>query len=110
MVATLVTRVEMSEELFETLASMADEGSQLVVTLDNGYAANAKLCPGVHCEGATLPQSEVKALVRDEETQLSHGSSLGLWLVNWIGELSGGSLSFRTSEDGQDVCLGLVEA
>ena len=97
-------------ELFETLASMADEGSQIVVGLDEDCATNAKLCLVAHCEGANLPQSEVQALVRGEETQLSHGSGLGLWLVNWIVELSGGSLSFRNTADGQDVRLELVEA
>ena len=111
------TWVEVSEELefalselFETLAGMADDGSRIVVELDDERGANATLCLVAHCEDANLPQSEVQALVAGEETQLAHGSGLGLWLVNWIVELSGGQLAFRSTEGGQDVLLELVEA
>jgi signal transduction histidine kinase len=97
-------------ELFETLARVADEGSQIVIRTDDERATNAKLCLVAHCEGANMPKSEVEALVRGEETQLSHGSGLGLWLVNWIVELSGGTLSFRNADGGQDILLELVAA
>jgi signal transduction histidine kinase len=97
-------------ELFETLARMADTESQITVGIEEDCSTTARLCLVARCEGANLPKSEVDALVEGEETQLSHGSGLGLWLVNWIVELSGGSLSFRSTEDGQDVLLELVTA
>ena len=97
-------------ELFETLARTADDGSQVVVGLEEDCGANAKLCLVTRCAGSTLPQAEIQALVAGEETQLSHGNGLGLWLVSWIVELSGGSLAVCDTEDGQEVRIELVTA
>jgi signal transduction histidine kinase len=41
-----------------------------------------------------LPESDRKALKRGSETQLEHGSGLGLWLAKWIIENGYGTLSF----------------
>jgi hypothetical protein len=41
-----------------------------------------------------LPESDRQALKRGSETQLKHGSGLGLWLAKWIIENGYGTLSF----------------
>jgi len=41
-----------------------------------------------------LPESDQQALKRGSETQLKHGSGLGLWLAKWIIENGYGTLSF----------------
>jgi len=50
-------------------------------------------------EGPGIPASEWETVVSGQDiTQLSHGTGLGLWLVRWIVESHGGSLSL--SADG----------
>lgn len=34
--------------------------------------------------GSGIPSQELAVLEREEETQLQHGSGIGLWLVNWV--------------------------
>ena len=49
--------------------------------------------------GPGIPEEEVNVLTREYEIEpLYHGSGLGLWLVNWIVRLSGGTLSFEGND------------
>lgn len=50
--------------------------------------------------GSGIPDGELEALRQSEETALSHGSGLGLWLVYWIVEASDGELHFSESSSG----------
>jgi signal transduction histidine kinase len=111
------TWVEASEELefaltelFRTLAQLAEAEAKIVVEIDDDYPAATRRRLVVRWENTALPKSEIQALAQGKETQLSHGSGLGLWLVNWIVDLSGGSLSFRTAEGEECVLLDLVVA
>ena len=54
--------------------------------------------------GPGIEPYETEALRDEQETQLRHGTGLGLWLVYWVVEKSGGSLSFDT-DDGTTVTL-----
>jgi len=62
--------------------------------------------------GPGIPQQELNVLERGEETPLEHGSGIGLWLVNWIAELSGADLAFENTGRGCTVTIELdaVEA
>ncbi|MFC4408523.1 histidine kinase N-terminal 7TM domain-containing protein [Haloarchaeobius iranensis] len=51
-------------------------------------------------DGPGIPDHELEALHREEESALDHGSGLGLWLVTWSVDALGGELSFETGEDG----------
>jgi PAS domain S-box-containing protein len=74
----------------------APEGMIHVDVIDNG--------PG-------LPDNERETLARGRETDLMHGSSLGLWLVHWIVTHVGGQLSIeRTGDAGTTVRLSLPVA
>jgi len=95
-------------ELFEALAGMARDEAKIIVEIDEACSTASRRCLVVRCDGADLPKSEVQALAQGTETQLSHGSGLGLWLVNWIVELSGGKLSFQTADDEERITLDLV--
>lgn len=46
----------------------------------------------VEDDGPGIPQNEVDVLGVEEETDLQHGSGVGLWLVRWIVERSNGEL------------------
>jgi signal transduction histidine kinase len=49
-------------------------------------------------DGPGIPEYERTVLTEGEETALEHGSGLGLWLVHWVVERSGGRLSFDENE------------
>ncbi|MFC6756819.1 MULTISPECIES: histidine kinase N-terminal 7TM domain-containing protein [Haloarcula] len=49
-------------------------------------------------DGPGIPDHELGVLDRGEETALSHGSGIGLWLVNWATTTLGADLEFDTSD------------
>ena len=55
--------------------------------------------------GPGIPQQELETLAGGEETDLQHGSGLGLWVVRWGTELLGADLTFETGEDGTTVTV-----
>ncbi len=48
--------------------------------------------------GPGIPQEEISVIEEEAETQLKHGSSLGLWLIKWGVNLVGGGLEFKQKE------------
>jgi PAS domain S-box-containing protein len=69
--------------------SEADGLAQLTVA-DNG--------PGIE-------EDELVVLEEATETQLSHGSGIGLWLVKWVVDNSNANLAFETTQKGTDVTI-----
>lgn len=55
--------------------------------------------------GPGIPAEEIEPILAGKETALTHASSIGLWLVKWICERHGGSLSFGDSEEGTEIIL-----
>jgi PAS domain S-box-containing protein len=51
-------------------------------------------------DGPGIPYQEREAVLAGDESDLHHGSGLGLWLVNWIVERSNGRLRFDESDLG----------
>ncbi len=49
-------------------------------------------------DGPGIPEAEMRPLEEGRETPLEHTSGLGLWLTQWITDVSGGSLSFEKNE------------
>ena len=98
-------------ELFKTLAALAGDGASIDVVYDDACSTHALRCIRVRCRNAHLPEAEIEALTQGRETQLTHGSGLGLWLVNWIVELSGGELTFSEGDEpGDEVVLSFIAA
>jgi signal transduction histidine kinase len=64
----------------------------------------------VRDNGPGIPDHEVEVLEEQSESALQHGSGAGLWLVNWIAEMSAGSLGFGTDECGTTARLELPTA
>lgn len=50
--------------------------------------------------GPGIPDQEINVLTAGRETALEHGSGLGLWLVYWLVDKSGGELHFDDSDLG----------
>ena len=57
--------------------------------------------------GLGIPEHEWEAIERGEETQLQHGSGLGLWLVHWTVSLLGGEVRIDGAETGTKMVLTL---
>ena len=51
-------------------------------------------------DGPGIPDDEVAAIRAGRETELLHGSGMGLWLVDWGTTRLGGEVSFGTSDRG----------
>lgn len=57
----------------------------------------------VEDNGPGIPPFELQVLDAEEETDLSHGSGIGLWLVYWIVKRSNGELVSRTTPEGSRI-------
>ena len=57
--------------------------------------------PGIH------PEEYEVITGKSEITQFNHASGLGLWLVYWIVQRSGGDIEFQSSESGSTVTIQL---
>jgi len=64
------------------------------VTATVSHTTEDELTLEVRDNGPGIPRDELDVLERGKETPLKHGTGLGLWLVNWVVERSGGSLAF----------------
>ncbi|GAB3320952.1 hypothetical protein GCM10027355_19170 [Haloplanus salinarum] len=54
----------------------------------------------VRDDGAGIPPAEVAVHRAAEETSLDHSDGLGLWLVAWIAERSGGTVDIERPDEG----------
>ncbi len=71
-----------------------DEASTTLTIADNG--------PGI-------PDHEIATIDSAQETDLQHGSGLGLWLVKWGTDSFGGRTTFETDETGTTVHISIPE-
>lgn len=53
-------------------------------------------------DGPPIPEADRRALAEGEETPLNHADGVGLWLVKWVVDNSGGALWFP--DGGDDRC------
>ncbi|WP_253738744.1 histidine kinase N-terminal 7TM domain-containing protein [Halohasta salina] len=61
----------------------------------------------VHDDGPGIPSHELEVLKEGEETDLEHGSGIGLWIVTWASAALGGEVDFETGPDGTTVTVQL---
>lgn len=47
----------------------------------------------------TIPEADLSAVAAGSETDLEHGFGVELWLVHWLVEVNGGSVTFETDGD-----------
>lgn len=56
-------------------------------------------------DGPGIPEHELTVLERGEETPLSHGSGLGLWIATWCATALDGEIEFDSGDDGTTVTV-----
>jgi len=57
--------------------------------------------------GPGIPEHELDVIRSGRETDLKHGSGLGLWVLSWGTRQLRGTLSFERHDDGSTVCIEL---
>lgn len=75
-------------------SSDGDEPTVEITAETVSYETESRLEFTVADDGDGIPETERRAVLEGRETQLDHGSGLGLWLVNWIVQNAGGDLRF----------------
>ena len=90
------------EELVENACEHGGPDPSVTVNLHRDGDATAVT---VTDTGPGIPEQELETLRDGEETDLQHGSGLGLWVVRWGTELLGAELTFETGEDGTAVTV-----
>lgn len=87
--------IEHAESPAVTVAVEVDQRAARVIVADDG--------PG-------MPAGEIDAILNDKETDLEHGSGLGLRLVKWIVDHSGGQFHIENDADGCSTVITLQRA
>jgi len=91
------------ENLIENAIVHGGEAPTVAVTLvDTDEGARLTIAD----DGPGIPRSEVRVLDRGAETQLRHGTGIGLWLVKLVVDHSGATLQFDADDDGTIVTIG----
>jgi len=86
----------------------SDEPSVLVRVNDD-ESDERQVVIEVSDNGPGLEQQELQTILSGEETALQHSSGVGLWLVNWVVERAGGTVTFE-NDDGCTVKIRLPRA
>ncbi len=60
--------------------------------------------------GPGIPEDELEPIMQGVETQLAHSTGVGLWLVTWIVQETGGSIDIESGDDGSVVTITLPGA
>jgi len=89
-------------ELLENAVEHSGETPTVSVTIDTvPNAVEIQIAD----DGPGIPDMEAEVLTTGEETQLSHGSGLGLWLIHWIVTGHDGSIDTTVTESGTIITL-----
>jgi len=84
------------QELLGNAVLHQDAGPPTVTVTGTADSTAAQI--EVRNPGGSIPRPDREALQKGYETQLEHGSGLGLWLVKWVIENSHGTLEFPTDD------------
>jgi len=86
-------------ELLENALLHTDVDLETVRLRVTVYQRNEMGCVRIEDNGPGIPSHETEALNAGKETDLKHGSGVGLWLVRLLVEKSGGTLTIDRDTD-----------
>jgi signal transduction histidine kinase len=95
-------------ELLENAIEHADGDPTVSVTL--AVLDDSRVELRISDDGPGIPDQELEVLQSGTETPMQHGSGFGLWLVTWIVERAGGTITFDVSEAGTTATVRLPRA
>jgi len=100
--------------VFEELVSNAiehndSEEPRVVVRFHATESSDSHAVIEVSDNGPGIEQQELQTILSGRETALQHSSGVGLWLVNWVVERAGGTVTFE-NDDGCTVRVRLPRA
>ena len=81
-----------------------NEGPKQVVEV-RADRENGDLLVSIRDNGPGIPEYELSVREQGGESELDHGSGIGLWVVDWVIERSEATLSYRVSADGTTVTI-----
>lgn len=82
-------------ELIENACEHTGDAPSVAVTLEKRETTVAIT---VADDGPGIPAVERRILGEREKTDIEHGSGLGLWLIYWVIDMSGGELTFDCAD------------
>lgn len=92
------------ENLIENAAEH-NEGYEQVVDVGVEQADNGAVLISIADTGPGVPEHELSVIEQGEESQLDHGSGLGLWLVNWVIDRADATIAYQTTDEGTTVTI-----
>ncbi|THE64948.1 PAS domain S-box protein [Salinadaptatus halalkaliphilus] len=88
--------------LLENALEHAGDEPTVDVTVDRG---DDETTVTIADDGPGIPPAELAVLEQGEETPLEHTSGVGLWIVHWVVDRSGASITFDTGSAGTRVSI-----
>ncbi|ELZ98039.1 light and oxygen sensing histidine kinase [Haloferax mucosum ATCC BAA-1512] len=85
-----------SELVTNALSHHPTDSAQVRISV---FDSGEQVCIEVTDDGRGISPSETAFVEAGHETELEHGSSMGLWLVNWIVTRYGGSFQIGSLDD-----------
>jgi signal transduction histidine kinase len=109
---TVTTHRRVVEAALSELVENSIVHSETTPTVEIAVAAGASAAAelAVTDQGPGIPEREQRILAEGTESQLEHGTGIGLWFVNWAVVQLGGDLSFAENDPtGSVVTIRLFE-
>ena len=95
----------LSNLLENGLEHSGDEPTVTVTALVENETVRIEVCD----TGPGIPDHELSVLEQGKETDLEHGSGIGLWLIEWGTTALGGSVRYETDETGTTAVVELPD-
>lgn len=86
------------DNVVENAIEHNDGVPQISISVDPSRVSNVPVRISIDDDGPGIPDAEIEMLERGEETQLEHGTGLGLWLVKWVVDTYGGDIRIDSSD------------
>ncbi|MCG1003440.1 MULTISPECIES: sensor histidine kinase KdpD [Halobacterium] len=99
-----------ADALYEVLSNAVEHNDDVHITASVTNPPGDDVVVSVSDTGSGIPGHQYHVLDQPEETELSHVSGLGLWLVYWTVRESGGSVDFTDDGEGTTVRFRLPDA